>query len=180
MAKLNLEELKMGVLVNMVNHLGGNATAKTFSQRSKAIDRLRKLADAQGLKLAEVFDAEGAVRPPKAPEPEPKADPKPAKAKGEKVKGEKAKEAKPPKGPSIRSIAEGLLLEVIGLDENQRKVGHSYEAILSKIKEQFPEAKTSIACLRWYAVHMRERNVMPPNRPRAVPAKAEAEAPAEA
>jgi hypothetical protein len=169
---LDLSTLKMATLVAMVNHLAGSevATMKTFSQRSKAVDRVLKLAEAGGIHLEEVFDAEGAVIPPK-----PVELPKPAAPAAKDKPAEKEKKVK---GPSIRSVAEELLMEVVGVDENKRKVGHSYETILAKLQEQFQGAKTTVACLRWYAVHMRDRNVMPPNRPRAVPAKAAA-APAE-
>lgn len=87
-----------------------------------------------------------------------------------KVKAKKTKEKKE-KGPVIRHVAEALLLEVTHRDEDNRPYGHSYEYILDAIKAQFEGAKTSAACLRWYAVHMRERGEKVPNRPRA-PAKA--------
>lgn len=195
--KIDLSTLKMGVLVAMVNALGGTATMKTFSQRSKAVERILKIADEKQLSLDEIFDVDGRMLTPaelearaehaqlqaaadaKAQaiiEEQAKKDQEPA-PKAEKKAKEKAEPK--PKRISIRSVAEALILEVVGLDENKRKVGHSYEAILAKIKAQYPEAKTSIACLRWYAVHMRERGELPPSRPRAVPAKPEAEASAQ-
>lgn len=232
---LVLDTLKMNVLVDMVNALGGTATMKTFSQRSKAIERLNKLAAEQEILLEDRFDVDGrpftklelaeleaaekkAVDEAEAAylkaqaiadaeeEARIKAEAATAKApKGphidhgdidwdnvpvtcdvpkatEDLKALKAPKAKKapaepkPKRVSIRSVAEVLILEVTGLDENQRKVGHAYETILAKIKEQYPDAKTSIACLRWYAVHMRERGVLPPSRPRANPVKAQATA----
>lgn len=93
-----------------------------------------------------------------------KKDAKPPKAK---------KEPKPKKekGPVIRVVAEGLLLEVTHKDEDGRPYGHAYETVLERIREQFDGAKTTVACLRWYAVHMRERGEKVPNRPRAQPAK---------
>lgn len=171
--KLKLEELKMSVLVAMVNALGGNVTMKTFSQRSKAIERLNKLAAEQGIKLEEKFDVDGAELPPPPP-PAPEPAPTPAPAKGKKA----PKEPKEKKR-SIRSVAEALLLEVVGIDADKRKVGRSYDDILQAIRAEFPDAKTTVACLRWYAVHMRANEVMPPNRPRAQPPKAEAETSAE-
>lgn len=92
-------------------------------------------------------------------------------SKPTKPKKEKAAKEKKEKGPVIRVVAEGLLLEVISKDEDGRPYGHSYETILDKIREQFDGAKTSVACLRWYAVHMRERGEKVPNRPRAQPKK---------
>ena len=68
-----------------------------------------------------------------------------------------------------RVVAEQLLLEVVPHDEDKRPYGHSYEEILNRIRAQFEGAKTTVACLRWYAVHMRERGEKVPNRPRAAP-----------
>lgn len=75
------------------------------------------------------------------------------------------------KGPTIRSVAEGLLQTVVAHDADGRALSYSYEEILSKVKEQFPNAKTTIACLRWYGVHMRGRDERVPLRPRAQPQK---------
>lgn len=97
-----------------------------------------------------------------------KKDAKPAKPKAK----DKPKKEKKEKGPVIRVVAEGLLLEVTHKDEDGRPYGHAYDTILERIREQFDGAKTTVACLRWYAVHMRERGEKVPNRPRAQPAKA--------
>lgn len=79
----------------------------------------------------------------------------------------KAKKEKKEKGPVIRVEAEKLLLEVVGHDEDKRPYGHTYEYVLNKLREMFPGAKTTVACLRWYAAHMRERGERVPNRRRA-------------
>ena len=42
----------------------------------------------------------------------------------------------------------------------------SYDAIIARIRKAFPDAKTSVQCLRWYATKMREENVDMPTRPR--------------
>lgn len=83
------------------------------------------------------------------------------------TKVKKEKKPKKEKGPVIRHVAEALLLEITHKDEDGRPYGHSYEHILDVIRQQFDGAKTSAACLRWYAVHMRERGEKVPNRPRA-------------
>lgn len=84
----------------------------------------------------------------------------------------KPKKAEVPSGRTIREVAEGLLLEVVG-ERDGRKIGHTYEAILAKVLEEFPEADTTVACLRWYSVHLnREPNIKMPIRPRKRPAKA--------
>lgn len=97
-------------------------------------------------------------------------------AKPAKPKAKKEPKPKKEKGPLIRVVAEGLLLEVTHKDDDGRPYGHSYETVLEKIREQFDGAKTTVACLRWYAVHMRERGEKVPNRPRAQPAKKAEEA----
>jgi hypothetical protein len=64
-------------------------------------------------------------------------------------------------------------MEVVSIDEGGRKVGLSYAEILDYLHANFQGSKTTVACLRWYAAHMRDRGTLPPNRPRAVPKKAE-------
>ncbi len=182
---MELENKSMQVLVAIYNALSDvPATMKTFSQRSKAVVRILKLAEAQGIDMDKHFDEEGNVRKTikavafpvvVAPTEKPKAKDKPA------VKKAPAEPKTPPKkqipaesvakGPSIRSVAEALLLEVVSVDDNKRNVGIGYEDIIAKIKVQFPTANTTVACLRWYAVHMRERDIRVPNRPRATPKK---------
>ena len=39
--------------------------------------------------------------------------------------------------------------------KNARSVGLPYLEIIRRIKEEFPEAQTSVACLRWYGVKAR-------------------------
>lgn len=40
-------------------------------------------------------------------------------------------------------------------DEDGRSIGLKYKEVLEIIQEEFPEASTSVACLRWYMVHLR-------------------------
>ncbi len=100
--------------------------------------------------------------PPEVIESAPTAAKKPAKPKSEPKTSKE-------KGPVIRVVAEAMLLEVVSHDEDKRPYGHPYDTILNTIHEQFEGAKTTVACLRWYAVHMRERGEKVPNRPRAAP-----------
>lgn len=62
---------------------------------------------------------------------------------------------------SIRSVAEALLAKADGA------TGLSYDDILAAVKAEFPAAKTTVGCLRWYAAHMRDAGVVLPKRPRA-------------
>jgi hypothetical protein len=210
--------MSMATLVAMVNELGGAVTMKTFSQRSKAVERLNKLAYGKGVQLDQYFNEDGSKRVIEAEEPkqavrtevtgttvdlqlstvtdkpkddEPKGDAPmletdpnwPFKQHESQLKAaEEAEQAKPvekPKAPkkeprvSIRVVAEAKLMEVVSIDEGGRKVGLSYAEILDYLHANFQGSKTTVACLRWYAAHMRDRGTLPPNRPRAVPKKAE-------
>lgn len=56
-----------------------------------------------------------------------------------------------------------------------RSVGIAYDEIIDAIKDEFPDANTSVACLRWYSVKIRveehgyEGLRLPQRRPRAKP-----------
>lgn len=167
------------------NELSGKAAdPKSLAKRGKAklLEQIKSMEDAAAAaKAVEMGASPEAVEEAKEQpnglahllkqmqESKEKKDAKPPKAK---------KEPKPKKekGPVIRVVAEGLLLEVTHKDEDGRPYGHSYETVLDRIREQFDGAKTTVACLRWYAVHMRERGEKVPNRPRAQPAKKAEEA----
>lgn len=56
-----------------------------------------------------------------------------------------------------------------------RSVGLAYDEIIRRIKDAFPECKTTVACLRWYAVKVRVEETdyegyrLPGRRPRVKP-----------
>lgn len=60
-------------------------------------------------------------------------------------------------------------------DPKARSVGFGYDEIIDRLMEEFPDAGTSVACLRWYAVKIRvgehgyEDLRLPQRRPRAKP-----------
>ena len=83
---MNVTTFTMNTLVSMINALGGNATAKTFNARSKAIARLMKIAAEKEINLAATFDANG-----------------------NKIVSKVSKKV------SIRSVAESLLADASGL-----------------------------------------------------------------
>lgn len=65
-------------------------------------------------------------------------------------------------GRTIRDRSHELLLDkvrnedgTIQLKDGKYTVGLTYRAILDKLAIEFPEASTSVACLRWYNVHMK-------------------------
>jgi hypothetical protein len=71
-----------------------------------------------------------------------------------------AKKAKEPTGDrgAIRKFCEEQLLKVKGTDEaTKRPLGLPYSEILSAVTKKFPEAETSLNCLRWYATKMNKR-----------------------
>ena len=67
---------------------------------------------------------------------------------------------------SIRSVAEALLTKV-----TDAGTGLSYDEVLAAVKAEFPAAKTTVGCLRWYAAHMRDAGTVLPKRARASTAK---------
>lgn len=145
------------------NELNGSTTeVKTLAKRGKA--KLLAQIEALETKLpaAEPEQPVGAFAKQFLQPPVSKPAEKPKRAKKDPAE-------KKEKGPVIRVEAEKLLLEVVEVDEDKRPWGHSYEYILTTLLAQFPGAKTTVACLRWYAVHMRERGEKVPNRPRATP-----------
>jgi len=72
---------------------------------------------------------------------------------------------------TIKSAAYELLLQVDYPDHNQRPVGHSYDVILARLRDEFPDSSTTDKCLRWYAVQLNLDNARMPWRPRRAPKK---------
>jgi hypothetical protein len=74
-------------------------------------------------------------------------------------------------GRTIKSAAYELLLKTDYLDHTQRPVGYSYDLILEKLRDEFPDSSTTDKCLRWYAVQLNLDNARMPWRPRRAPKK---------
>lgn len=77
------------------------------------------------------------------------------------------------KRDTIRETSIALLCHVDQVDEKDgRTVGLLYNDIVEAVKQLFPEGKTTVACLRWYAVKIRaeekgyEGLTLPQKRPR--------------
>ena len=104
---------------------------------------------------------------------------KPAKAKKVKASGG----LKKTRTGEIREFCEAALAEVDYFENKDkpvgpenilktaskltRTVGVSFGDILTRVKKAFPDASTSYACLRWYAVHMRRAGTVLPRRPKS-------------
>lgn len=159
---------KMGDLVTIHNALAGalrknghefnDAGPKTFSTKSKAVNRILILAEfakKDNEKAASKAAADGELKAStdkKADQPAPEPP--------------KSKNAAPKRaeGPTIRQVAEQLLLV-----KDAEGKGLPYSEVLKRIFVQFPDAKTSVACLRWYATHMRtDKGLRVPDRPNSV------------
>lgn len=190
MTKLT-EQSNITDIAAVYNELKGtNTDAKTLGKRGKAklLAQIDAMLEAQAEKKAEEQSTEEeAPKVEEAPKPSAlghlvqhmaevtdKTEAAPTKPKAKREP--KAPKEKKEKGPVIRVVAEALLLEVVTHDEDKRPYGHSYDEILNRIHAQFEGAKTTVACLRWYAVHMRERGEKVPNRPRATPTTVKKEA----
>jgi hypothetical protein len=70
---------------------------------------------------------------------------------------------------TIKSAAYEHLLHTDYLDHSQRAVGFSYDVILAKLQEEFPDSSTTDKCLRWYAVQLNLDGAKMPWRPRRAP-----------
>ncbi|WNO49031.1 hypothetical protein [Achromobacter phage emuu_LB7] len=66
----------------------------------------------------------------------------------------KEPKVKKERGETVKDYACALLCEVVG-QQDGRDVGMPYETVLEHIKVKFPDAKTSVNCLRWYAGKIR-------------------------
>lgn len=75
---------------------------------------------------------------------------------------------------TIREVAEALLIEVAETVDG-KPVGHPYDYVLERVLEEFPEANTTVKCLRWYNTKLNsDPNVKMPVRPRKKVVKTEA------
>lgn len=152
----------------------------------------RKLASKTNAQLVEIYNNLGPAKPIKAWKGKKSilidkitSAQKQSGATVEKSKrpAKKAASSGAKKTGAIREFVETKLQEVayhedkdkdVGPDnqrktagKNTRPVGFSFSDILGDLQKQFPEAKTSYACLRWYGVHLRRSGVNLPRRPKS-------------
>lgn len=74
---------------------------------------------------------------------------------------------------TIREVAEALLIETVETLDG-KPTGHPYNYVLEQVLEEFPEANTTVKCLRWYNTKLNSNpDVKMPVRPRKKAVKAE-------
>lgn len=179
MSTINISTLKTKDLIALYNQHSGKAPITAWKR--KVSDLVATLVTLQ----PDLFTA-GAVETFEAPADELASQsgrpvdhteaPAPTKSKPAKAKktAKKAKkEANSDRG-AIRRFCEEQLLKVKGTDpETKRPMGLAYADILAAVTTKFPEAETSLNCLRWYATKMNKRTgaekVQMPTRPKAKP-----------
>ncbi len=91
-----------------------------------------------------------------------------SEVQNEEVKGAEgaAEQTKEPKGPGVGDVAKELI-----------RAGKTNEEVLAAVKEQFPDAKTSMASINWYRNKLRgDGESVPTARELKADAKAEAKA----
>ena len=81
---------------------------------------------------------------------------------------EAMKQARAKRGArTIREASEELLIAVAFTDDAGKPIGHPYDYILERVLEEFPDATTTVKCLRWYNTKLNsDPNVRMPVRPR--------------
>lgn len=68
---------------------------------------------------------------------------------------------------TIKSVSDALLTAVDYVDDAGKPIGFTYDHVLEKVLEQFPDANTTVKCLRWYNTKLNsDPNVKMPVRPR--------------
>lgn len=68
---------------------------------------------------------------------------------------------------TIKSVSDALLTAIDYIDEAGKPIGFTYDYVLAKVLEQFPDANTTVKCLRWYNTKLNsDPNVKMPVRPR--------------
>lgn len=136
-----LSNLRMDELAHEYNTLTGK-TVKGFSSKKVAVERIMKVAKAQTV-ITKMIDATAAKN-------------------GKGKTDTKLKNLKTMSARSVRQVAEEMLLR----DEPAM----TYEEIVMAVKAELPHASTTVACLRWYATQLREREPVPdrPRKPRGV------------
>ena len=75
---------------------------------------------------------------------------------------------------TIREVAESWLTAVDYVDDAGKPIGYTYDRVLSEVLAEFPDANTTVKCLRWYNTKLNsDPNVKMPVRPRKRTAKVE-------
>ena len=68
---------------------------------------------------------------------------------------------------TIREVSEAWLTAVDYTDDAGKPIGYTYEHILAQVLAEFPDANTTVKCLRWYNTKLNsDPNIKMPVRPR--------------
>ena len=68
---------------------------------------------------------------------------------------------------TIREVSETWLTAVDYTDDVGKPIGYTYEHILAQVLAEFPDANTTVKCLRWYNTKLNsDPNIKMPVRPR--------------
>lgn len=78
---------------------------------------------------------------------------------------------------TIKQAAYEHLLSVEVKDHTGRDIGFSYEEILGRLRDEFPDCDTTDKCLRWYAVQLNTDGAKLPWRPRKPPKRRKKDGP---
>ena len=134
-------------LISALNKSGHglNSVAKSaFSMKSKAVTRIRVLLETLKKDAAEAADGSEGAPADETPEQPEQDTPKPEKRSPKRT---------------VRQASEELILQ-----KDADGKGLLYSDILKRVLVEFPAAKTTVACLRWYANKLREAGKRVPDR----------------
>jgi hypothetical protein len=99
--------------------------------------------------------------------PKIKTDKKPVAAKNDLADYEATIAAIGVSARDTIQVASEKLLEATAYEHDGRKWGIPYDVVLTEIRRVFPDCRTTVACLRWYAVRMNEVGTRLPKRKRS-------------
>lgn len=140
---MKLEEMSMKALLAAHNSLTEKpAGPKSFKTKSALLERVRKLAKAQGLNPETLKQATPAKKPKAAPNPKCTVT-------------EKTGTAGTAKGSGVGALARRILIDPSGTP---------YETIALLVNHFIPGAKATPQSVAWYASRMRKEGIDVPKR----------------
>lgn len=145
-----MEQMSMKALLALHNDIAdAPAGPKTFSTKSKLIDRIKAIAEAKGLDL-------DSSRQPRSL----KAATELAQPRAESSEAPEAARKKPI-GKGIGLLAREILLD---------PAGYPHATVAEMVNAQIPGASATAKSVRWYACDMRKHGIEVPPRKNSHPA----------